>query len=159
MKLKAAVTASPRRSRRRLTSGWSDASVGFGPSSFFLTGGFGAPAAAPAAGVVAVFAAPGVAGVFATPGVVAGVFAAAASFNAAARAFASAIFAARSRSACEGLFEGSPTSGDLPPGGPADESGDFAVGAADVSSFSLEAAGTVVPDTELPDGALPVSAA
>src|SRR5436305_1955732 len=65
------------------------------------------PAAAPAAGVVVVFAAPGIEGVFA----------AADSFKAAARAFASAILAARSRSACEGLFAGSPTSGDLPPGG------------------------------------------
>ena len=43
------MTASPKRSRRRLTSGLSEASAGFGPSSFFLTGGFGTPAAPAAA--------------------------------------------------------------------------------------------------------------
>src|ERR1044072_7353073 len=40
----AAPIASPNFDFRFLTSGWSAASVGFGPSSFFLTGGFGAPA-------------------------------------------------------------------------------------------------------------------
>ena len=182
------TAASPKRERRRLTSGWSVASAGFGPSSFFLTGAFGVPAAAAPA-------AAGVAGVF---GAASGDFDAATSFKAAARAFASAIFAARSRSACEGLFVGSPTSGDLPPGTVADglapstpsacaaaaaasflafasamvfskraffSSGVSFDGAADGFGFagglasSLEAAGTVVPEVELPEGALPVSAA
>src|ERR1051325_6712727 len=42
----ASPIASPNFAFSFLTSGWSAASVGFGPSSFFLTGGFGAPAPA-----------------------------------------------------------------------------------------------------------------
>ena len=78
----------------------------------------------------------------------------AACFAAAARAFASAIFAAFSKSDCIGLFVGSPTLGDAPPGG-CSLSADVSIDAVD----SSVAAGTVVPLVELPDGALPVSAA
>src|SRR2546421_3267407 len=45
----ASITASANFSFNFLTSGWLAASTGLGPSSFFFTGGFGAPgAAAPA---------------------------------------------------------------------------------------------------------------
>src|ERR1044072_5669454 len=53
----ASTPASPTVSFNLLTSGWFEASTGFGPSSFFFTGGFGAPGAPGAAFCAPSFAA------------------------------------------------------------------------------------------------------
>src|SRR5712691_6303075 len=76
----ASITAPSHVARSFFTSGCADASVGFGPSSFFFTGAFGAPGAAGAAFC-------------------------AASFAAATRAFASSIIASFSESADGGEEE------------------------------------------------------
>lgn len=125
-----------------------EASVGFAPSSFFLTGAFGAPVAAAAGG-----------GAVAPGGVAA--LSPAACFAAAALALASAILAAFSASDCVGCVVGSPIAGEAPPGGCAVVAAcsSPAVGAGVSPEESVLEAGTVVPLVELPEGALPVSAA
>jgi hypothetical protein len=72
---------------------------------------------------------------------------------------ASAIFAAFSSSAVDGVFVGSPTAGDAPPGGCEVGADEAEGGALALVDCSVDEAGTVVPLCELPEGALPVCAA